>query len=135
MLQNHCINFKAHAHKGTAFVELLQNCPVFNDGIWKDVEDRKSRVDNTLHVEHGQPLAFGAPGRRRGIVMRDGVATVIELGDSDDPVDRGVVVHDQRQQSPAYASVLATLKLPDFPLPVGVFRQVENRSHAILALA
>ena len=71
-------------------------------------------------------LVFGAPGRRRGIVMRDGVAMVIELEDSDDPVDRGVVVHDQRQQSPAYASVLATLKLPDFPLPVGVFRQVEK---------
>ena len=117
---------RAHAHRGTAFVEILQNCPVFNDAIWQEVEDRKKRVDNTLHLEHGQPLAFGAPGRRRGIVMQNGVATVVELGDADDPLEQGVVVHDQSHESPAYASVLATLKLPEFPLPIGVFRQVEK---------
>jgi len=117
---------RAHAHKGTAFVEILQNCPVFNDNIWKDVEDRKSRVDNTLHLEQGEPLTFGAPGRRKGVVMRDGVSTVIELDDAEDPIERGVVRHDQTLESPAYASILATLKLPGFPLPVGVFRQVEK---------
>ena len=117
---------RAHAHRGTAFVEILQNCPVFNDGVWADVEDRKSRVDNTLHLEHGEPLTFGVTGRRRGIAMRNGMATVIELADSDDAVERGAVVHDQSHESPAYASILATLKLPDFPLPIGVFRQVEK---------
>jgi 2-oxoglutarate ferredoxin oxidoreductase subunit beta len=117
---------RAHAHRGTAFVEILQNCPVFNDGIWKDVEDRKSRVDNTQHLEHGEPHTIGVPGRRKGIVMKGGVASVIELGDEDDAVERGVVVHDQSHESPAYASVLATLKLPDFPLPTGVFRQAEK---------
>jgi 2-oxoglutarate ferredoxin oxidoreductase subunit beta len=117
---------RAHAHRGTAFIEILQNCPVFNDGIWQDVEDRKRRADNTLHLEHGQPLTFGATGRRRGIVMRNGVATVIDLADDDDAIEREVVMHDQTTESPAYASVLATLKLPEFPLPIGVFRQVEK---------
>jgi len=117
---------RAHAHRGTAFVEILQNCPVFNDGIWKDVEDRKSRVDNTLHLEHGEPLTFGVPGRRRGIVMTGGVASVIKLEDQEDAAERGVVIHNQSHESPAYASVLATLKLPEFPLPTGVFRQVDR---------
>jgi 2-oxoglutarate ferredoxin oxidoreductase subunit beta len=117
---------RAHAHRGTAFIEILQNCPVFNDGVWQEVEDRKSRVDNTLHLEHGQPLSFGVTGRRRGVIMRNGVATVIDLADADDAIERGVVIHDQEHESPAYASVLATLKLPEFPLPIGVFRQVEK---------
>ena len=58
--------------------------------------------------------------------MKGGVASVVALDDEEDAVERGIVVHDQSQDSPAYASVLATLKLPDFPLPTGVFRQVDK---------
>ena len=50
---------RAHEHKGTAFVEILQNCPVFNDGIWDEVQDRKSRTRASLALVHGQPLVFG----------------------------------------------------------------------------
>jgi 2-oxoglutarate ferredoxin oxidoreductase subunit beta len=120
---------RAHEHKGTAFVEILQNCPVFNDGIWDEVQDRKSRARASLVLEHGQPLVYGDPGARKGIVFKDGIPSVIDLADDQDPIEAGVVVHDERPASPSYAGVLATLQRPNFPLPVGVFRAVEKPTY------
>jgi len=117
---------QAHEHHGTAFVEILQNCVVFNDGAWDDLENRAARAETALVLEHGKPLVFGSPGRRRGIVLAGGVASIAELDDDEDPVARGVVVHDEGQQTPAYAYALASLQRPDFPLPVGVIRRVEK---------
>ena len=120
---------RAHEHKGTAFVEILQNCPVFNDGIWDELQDRKTRSKASMVLEHGEPLVFGAPGERRGIVFKDGVPSVIDLADDQDPAEAGVVVHDERSASASYAGILATLQRPDFPLPVGVFRAVEKPTY------
>ena len=117
---------RAHRHRGTSFVEILQNCVVFNDGAWEEFEDRASRVEAALQLEHGEPLVFGAAGSRRGIAVDSGVPSVVDLTDDDDPLEHGVVVHDEGTGSPAYASVLATLARPDFPLPVGVFRKVDK---------
>ena len=91
---------RAHEHKGTAFVEILQNCPVFNDGIWDELQDRKTRAQSSLVLEHGEPLVYGAPGERKGIVFKDGIPSVIDLGDDEDPIARGVVVHDERPEAP-----------------------------------
>ncbi|HIF95222.1 MAG TPA: 2-oxoacid:ferredoxin oxidoreductase subunit beta [Myxococcales bacterium] len=120
---------RAHEHKGTAFVEILQNCPVFNDGIWEDVQDRKSRAKASLVLEHGQPLVYGPAENRQGIVFKDGIPSVIDLAEDDDPIERGVVVHDEHPEASSYAGVLATLQRPDFPLPVGVFRAVEKPTY------
>jgi len=117
---------RAHQHRGTAFVEILQNCPVFKDGAWGELQDRKSRVATSLPLEQGRALAFGPPGQRRGIVLSGGLPSVIDLHDDEDPIDRGVVVHDERSETTAYAFALASLVRPDFPLPVGVFRAVEK---------
>ena len=120
---------RAHEHKGTAFIEILQNCPVFNDGIWDELQDRKTRAQSSLVLEHGQPLVFGAPGERQGIVFNSGIPSVIELGDDEDPLERGVVVHDEQANAASYAGVLATLQRPDFPIPVGVLRAVEKPTY------
>ncbi|MCP5040783.1 MAG: 2-oxoacid:ferredoxin oxidoreductase subunit beta [bacterium] len=117
---------RAHAHKGTAFVEILQNCPVFNDGVWQDVQDRKQRVGNSIALVQGEPLVFGTPGHLKGVGTEDGDPKIIELADDDDPIERGVVVHDEFLDSTAYAFALATLSRPDFPLPVGVLREVRK---------
>ncbi|MCA9506156.1 MAG: 2-oxoacid:ferredoxin oxidoreductase subunit beta [Spirochaetaceae bacterium] len=126
---------RAHEHKGTAFVEILQNCPVFNDGVWDELQDRKTRADASLVLEQGQPLVFGSPGSLRGIVLENGIPSVIELGDDEDPASRGVMVHDERAPSASYAGVLATLQRPDFPLPVGVFRAVEKPTYEAMLQA
>jgi 2-oxoglutarate ferredoxin oxidoreductase subunit beta len=124
---------RAHAHKGTSFVEILQNCPVFNDDIWKEVENKKSRTDSALVLEHGKPLVFGSPGGLRGIVIENGVPSIISLTDGEDPVERGVVLHDENAGT-ARSFVLASLHRPEFPLPVGVLRETDKPSYeAMLA--
>jgi 2-oxoglutarate ferredoxin oxidoreductase subunit beta len=116
---------RAHQHKGTAFVEILQNCPVFNDGTWDDLQDRKSRTDTSLVLAQGEPLVFGGPGNRRGICMERGVPQIVALGDDEDADARGVVVHDENAPL-SYSFALAALARPDFPLPVGVLRETSK---------
>jgi 2-oxoglutarate ferredoxin oxidoreductase subunit beta len=120
---------RAHDHKGTAFVEILQNCPVYNDDEWVEVENRKSRVDAALMLEEGHPLVFGSDGDRRGIKIKDGIPSVVRLGEGQDPVEAGVAVHNERYETPAYAFALASLKRPEFPLPIGVLRAVEKSTY------
>jgi 2-oxoglutarate ferredoxin oxidoreductase subunit beta len=123
---------RAHDHPGTALIEILQNCPVYNDNEWVEVEDRKSRIDAALELKDGEPLVFGSEGRRRGIGFHGGVAAVIELDKDEDPIAAGVAVHNERYLTPAYAFALASLKRPEFPLPIGVLRAVETATYDAL---
>jgi 2-oxoglutarate ferredoxin oxidoreductase subunit beta len=127
----HCqeVLLRAHQHKGTAFVEILQNCPVYNDEEWVEIEDRKTRVEAGLVLEHGKPLVWGPKGAKRGIAITDGVPTIVALGDTDDPVAKGVAVHNEKHASAAYAFALASLARPSFPLPLGVLRAVEKSTY------
>jgi 2-oxoglutarate ferredoxin oxidoreductase subunit beta len=120
---------RAHAHRGTAFVEILQNCPVYNDNEWGAVEDRKTRADASLSLENGEPLVFGARGKRRGVRIEDGVPSVVALEDDQDPIAAGVAVHDERHVSPSYAFALASMRQPGQPIPIGVFRAVESPTY------
>jgi 2-oxoglutarate ferredoxin oxidoreductase subunit beta len=120
---------RAHAHRGTAFVEVLQNCPVYNDDEWIEVEDRKTRVEAALVLADGQPLVFGEKGKRKGIRIVDGVPSIVAVPDGTDPVAAGVAIHNEKHQTPAYAFALATLQRPAFPLPIGVFRAVEEPTY------
>ena len=120
---------RAQAHPGTAFVEILQNCPVYNDDEWIEVEDRKTRAAAALKLEHGQPLVFGARGAQKGIHIADGIPSLVELPDGADPVEQGVAIHDESAETPAFAFVLASLARPDFPLPIGVIRAVEKPTY------
>jgi len=120
---------RAHAHPGAAVVEILQNCPVYNDGVWEAIEDKRTRVEAGLPLVHGEPLVFGAKGHRRGIRIEHGTPEVIELGDDADPIAAGITVHDENHESPAYAMALSTLAPPAFPIPVGVFRAAPRPSY------
>jgi 2-oxoglutarate ferredoxin oxidoreductase subunit beta len=123
---------RAYEHRGTAFVEILQNCPVYNDDEWLEVEDKKTRVEASLKLADGQPLAFGPPGHRRGIRIENGIPSVVDLAEGTDPVAAGVAIHHERHESPAYAFALASLQRPSFPLPIGVFRAVEKPTYEAL---
>jgi 2-oxoglutarate ferredoxin oxidoreductase subunit beta len=120
---------RAHEHKGAAFVEILQNCPVFNDNEWIEVENKKSRVEAALVLEDGQPLVTGSKGQRIGIRIENGIPSVVPMADDDDPIALGIAVHSERHDTPAYAFALASLERPNFPLPIGVFRAVERSSY------
>jgi 2-oxoglutarate ferredoxin oxidoreductase subunit beta len=123
---------RAYEHRGTAFVEILQNCPVYNDDEWIEVEDKKTRVDASLKLTDGQPLLFGGPQNRRGIRIENGIPSVVTLAQGQDPQLAGVAIHHDQHESPAYAFALASLPRPGFPLPIGVFRAVEKPTYESL---
>jgi 2-oxoglutarate ferredoxin oxidoreductase subunit beta len=120
---------RAYEHRGTALIEILQNCPVYNDDEWIEVEDKKTRVEASLKLVDGEPLVFGPPGRRCGIRIENGIPSVVALAEGQDPAAAGVAIHHERHESPAYAFALASLQRPAFPLPLGVFRAVEKPTY------
>jgi 2-oxoglutarate ferredoxin oxidoreductase subunit beta len=112
---------RAHAHRGASFVEILQNCNVFNDGAFADVTEKTTKADATLVLEHGKPLIFGK-NRDRGIRLRDYQPEVVTLGNGITEAD--ILVYDER--NPALAYLIARLGPPVFPTPIGVFTAVER---------
>ena len=108
-------------HPGTSFVEIYQNCPIFNDDAFALVKEPGERDNRVLRLEHGQPLKIGED---RGVVFGEyGRLTVVDLADvSEDQL----VVHDAHRADPSYAFALAQLDEPAFEhVPIGVFRDVE----------
>jgi len=114
---------EAAAHQGSAFVEIYQNCNVFNDGAFDAVRGKPGRA-NQIRLEHGQPIRFGLEGERA--VVRDGGGRLSIASDSEVGGD-AVVVHDARDPNPSQAFALAHLAdQPTGPTPIGVFRAVER---------
>jgi 2-oxoglutarate ferredoxin oxidoreductase subunit beta len=114
----------AAEHKGTAFVEILQSCVIFNKNAWSEVSDRSSREDRLLYLEQGKPLIFGEK-RNKGIMLRGTDPVVVTIGEQG-VKKKDLVVHDMHREDPVYASMLAKMEYPDFPLPVGTFRAVKK---------
>jgi 2-oxoglutarate ferredoxin oxidoreductase subunit beta len=111
-------------HKGAAFLEIYQNCPVFNDGAFAELRDRSRKSDELLDLEHGQPLVYGS--NRDRVVRLDPRSQMLYSGNLADE-DGGVqLVHDEKAANPLVASLLAQHPAPGLPTPIGVFRAVEQ---------
>ena len=93
------------------------------------VHDGVRLCEHAIKLQQGAPLVCGSAGRRKGIRIEDGIPTVVELADEEDPVARGIALHDEFYETPAYAFALASLQRPQFPLPIGVFRAVERATY------
>jgi 2-oxoglutarate ferredoxin oxidoreductase subunit beta len=116
---------RAHAHRGTSFVEILQNCNIFNDGAFAPLTDKESKADTQLVLEHGKPLVFGK-NRDRGIRLGTGLRPeVVTLGNG--ITERDLIVHDEHDAT--LASFLSRMEPPDFPTPIGVFHAVERGTY------
>ena len=114
---------RAAAHGGSAFVEVLQNCNIFNDGAWENLTDKGLRDDNTISLEQGQPLVFGK-SRDKGIRRKGLELEVVTLGEG--VSERDLVVHDEHNANPAYAFLLSRMDAqPGFPTPIGILRSVD----------
>ncbi len=110
-------------HKGTAFLEIYQNCPVFNDGTFAELKDRSTKAEQLLELEHGQPLVYGT-NRSRAIRLNPKSQTLYSADASGQ--DGGVeLVHDEQAVNPAIASLLAQHPQPGMPTPIGVFRALD----------
>jgi 2-oxoglutarate ferredoxin oxidoreductase subunit beta len=113
-------------HKGTAFVEIFQNCLIFNDNAWDHVTDRKVKDDNILGLEHGQPMVFGKD-QNMGLRMNGLTPEVVHLDGN--VSESELIVHDVEAENPHLAFMLSRLGPPDFPTPLGIFRQVERPTY------
>jgi 2-oxoglutarate ferredoxin oxidoreductase subunit beta len=111
---------RASAHKGTGFLEILQNCNVYNDLAWNVMYDKESKVNHELRLEHGKPLLFGPPDQRRAVVMRGVQPTVVTA--SEVP-ESALWIHDEKNVNAA--KLLADLFFPDYPVPVGTLLDIE----------
>jgi 2-oxoglutarate/2-oxoacid ferredoxin oxidoreductase subunit beta len=117
----------AARHKGTSFIEILQNCLVFNDGAFENYASRDVRDEHRIILEHGQPIRFGKD-RRNGIVLRSMEPQVATIGENG-VQESDLLVHDTKTHSPALAYLLAALEPPHFPKAFGVFRDVERPTY------
>jgi 2-oxoglutarate ferredoxin oxidoreductase subunit beta len=113
---------QAARHEGAAFVEVYQNCNIFNDGAFDALKG--DGADNQIRLEHGQPIRFG-PGLSKGVVLIEGAH--LEVVDVAEVEQHQLLVHDAYRADPSLAFMLARLSLgPSGPTPIGVFRQVHR---------
>jgi 2-oxoglutarate/2-oxoacid ferredoxin oxidoreductase subunit beta len=117
---------QAAQHKGVSFVEVFQNCNIFNDGAFKHFTEREIREERTINLEHGKPLIFGKD-KSKGIRLNGLKLEVVELGGGIAEAD--LLVHDIHSPEPSLAYMLARMDYPDFPVPVGVFRSVAKPTY------
>ena len=113
---------RAHEHKGASFVEIYQNCNVFNDGAFEKITGRDARGDNLIPLVHGEPIRFGAELQRGVVLDPDGRLRIVDVAEVGE--DR-LLVHDERSDEPGLAFQLSRLARGPFePTPIGVFRAV-----------
>ena len=117
---------RAAMHKGSAFVEIYQNCKIFNDGVFDYASDRSVKADNTLYLEHGKPLIFGKD-RNKGIRLHGLNPEIVTLGNGITVDD--LVIHDEKAEEPSLAYLLSRMVHPEFPECVGVFRSVNRPTY------
>jgi 2-oxoglutarate ferredoxin oxidoreductase subunit beta len=115
---------RAAHHHGTAFVEVYQDCNVFNHDAFLYASDKNMKVDNIVYLEQGKPLVFGKD-RKKGIRLNDALMIeAVELGKEYREDD--LIFHDEKAQNPSVAFMLSRMHHPHMPEPMGVFRAVDR---------
>jgi 2-oxoglutarate ferredoxin oxidoreductase subunit beta len=114
---------RAHDHRGSAIVEVFQNCNVFNDGAFNAITKKDARDAMLINLTHGEPVRFGADGER-GVVIDDGIARIVDVAEVG---VENLHVHDETAADPSVAFAVSRLADDrESPTPVGVFRAVER---------
>ncbi len=115
---------RAAEHKGTSLLEVYQNCNVFNDGAMAYAQEKKQRPNNTVELEHGKPLIFGAD-KDKGVRL---VGTRLEVVNTADVPADDLLIHDEKEMNPSIQMMLARMRYPEMPEPMGVLRAVDGVS-------
>jgi 2-oxoglutarate ferredoxin oxidoreductase subunit beta len=120
-------------HRGAAFIEIYQNCPIFNDDAFAPVTEPGSREERVIRLEHGEPVRFGAEGSQGLRFGQHGSLEVVEVAAAGED---SLLVHDAHAADPSYAFALSRLDNRDFThTPIGIFRQVPRDSYDDLMAA
>ena len=122
---------RAANHKGTSFVEIYQNCNIFNDQAFEYATGKDTKDDTTLYLEHNRPLVFGKD-RAKGIRLNSMEPEIVDLGNGIKEDD--LLFHNEQQTEPSLAYLLSRMHYPEFPEPMGVFRCVERPTYEELVV-
>lgn len=115
---------RAAAHRGAAFIEVYQNCNVFNDGAFEDLTSKEGKEENQIRLEHGKPIRFG-PNLEKGVCLTDHAS--LEIVDVAEVGEDALLVHDEHREEPSLAFMLAHLaSSPHEATPIGIFREVDR---------
>ncbi|MBI4432243.1 MAG: 2-oxoacid:ferredoxin oxidoreductase subunit beta [Candidatus Omnitrophica bacterium] len=116
---------RAYKHKGSAFVEIYQNCIIFNKDAFAPIIGREHRDDRAIYLENGKPLIFGKGGTKaitlKGLSLRE---TEFATAKKED-----LLIHNESDPSPAYSYLLTQMEYPEMPVPFGVFRAIEKPTY------
>ncbi|MCH7773055.1 MAG: 2-oxoacid:ferredoxin oxidoreductase subunit beta [Bacteroidetes bacterium] len=119
---------RAGGHKGTAFLEIYQNCNIFNDGAFSLLTEKDTKDDNILYLEHDKPMVFGKD-LDKGIKLDGAKPIIVDLTTGSFTKD-DILVHDEFSTEPILAMILAHITDdPAFPTPIGVFRQIQKETY------
>ncbi|MCC5834680.1 MAG: 2-oxoacid:ferredoxin oxidoreductase subunit beta [Opitutales bacterium] len=118
----------AHEHEGAAFIEVLQNCVIFNDGTWDPVASKENRDNQLLYLNDGEPLRFG-PEQSKGLRMKGFDPEVVDL--NEEP-EAELIHHDPEANGINYAQLLAHMSYPQFPTPMGVIWRTQRATYESL---
>jgi 2-oxoglutarate ferredoxin oxidoreductase subunit beta len=116
---------RAMNHKGVSFIEIYQNCIIFNDKAFAPVTGRETREDRMVYLEHGKPLTFGKK-RDKAIRLKGLRPEVVDLMDVD---AKELLIHNEKDSSPHYAYLLTQMTYPETSVPFGVFRAIEKPTY------
>ncbi len=115
---------RAYEHQGTSFVEIMQNCNIFNDGAFANLTEKGTKADSQLVLEHGKPLIFGK-NRDLGIRLNGQTLEVVTLGSGISESD--LIIHDEKDS--ALAFLLSSMTPDKFPTPIGVLHAMQRRPY------
>jgi len=116
---------RASKHVGTALVEIYQNCVIFNDGAFNYATEKDLKSESLVYLEHGKPLIFGK-NREKAIRLNNRLQpSIVNVADTN---QADLLVHDEAEPTAAVSFLLSNMTQPDFPEPMGVFRDVEQDS-------
>ena len=124
---NEEIMLAASRHKGASIMEFLTNCVIFNNGTHSDVTSKEYRADRTILLREGEKMIFGR-NRDKGLVLDGWKLKVVTIGE-DGVTEDDILVHDPHEQTPALQTMLAQMRWPDYPVALGVIRDVAAPSY------
>ena len=124
---NQEIMLAAAKHDGCSVMEMLTNCVIFNDGAHKAISDREVRAERTITLRHGEPMLFGA-AKDKGLALENGKLKVVKIGENGVTMD-DILVHDAHSEDTAIQNQLINMKYPDFPVALGVIRDVKDATY------
>jgi 2-oxoglutarate ferredoxin oxidoreductase subunit beta len=119
---------RAHDHRGSSFVEIFQNCIVYNDHVFASFTDKDVAERAQIHLEHGKPLVFGPEDARRGLRLNAETLSLeaVTLGENGIGED-DILVHDETNRT--LATMLAEMEPPTMPVALGVLYCVPNDTY------